>query len=157
MGNNEQIRTFDMQWRFARGLTCDLLRSLGETDLLFSPGDRVGPPWKQFRHIGRVQENYLSALDTGRVVFTCEGVTYSEGPSGQHLLGYLNRLDADLTRRLKSMMENSRSIQWPAETVDLREHLTRFLEHEILHHGMFVVSMQILGRRYPESWRIWGL
>jgi hypothetical protein len=105
MGNNERIRTFDMQRRLARGLTCDLLRSLGDTDLLFSPGDRVGTLWKQFRRIGRVQENYLSAIDTGRVVFTCAGVTYSEGPSGQHLLGYLNRLDADLSRRLSLLLE----------------------------------------------------
>jgi hypothetical protein len=31
------------------------------------------------------------------------------------------------------------------------------LEHEILHHGMFIVSVQILGQPYPESWRTWGL
>jgi hypothetical protein len=157
MGNNEQVRAFDAHWRLARGLSCDLLRSLEDTDLLFSPGDHVGPLWKQFRHLGRVQENYLRAMDGGRVVFTCEGLTYSGGPSRQHLLSYLNQLDADLTRRLKSMTGSSRLIQWPEETVDLHEHLRRMLEHEILHHGMFIVSVQILGRPYPESWRTWGL
>jgi hypothetical protein len=47
MGNNEQIRAFESQWRLARGLSCDLLRSLEDSDLSFSPGDRVGPLWKQ--------------------------------------------------------------------------------------------------------------
>ena len=49
-------RAFDAPWRLARGLSRDLLLSLKDSDLLFSPGERVGPLWKQFRHLGRVQE-----------------------------------------------------------------------------------------------------
>ena len=152
-----QIHTFETHWRFARGLSGDLLRSLENDDLLFSPGDRVGPLWKQFRHIGRVQENYLNAIETGRIVFTCEGLSYGGGASKQQLLGYLDQLDKALTERLRDLSGSSQRVDWPDGSVDCAEHLTRMVEHEILHHGMLIVYFQLLGRSYPESWQAWGV
>lgn len=151
------IRAFEERWKFARGLNIDLLRSLDEADLLFSPGDGVGPLWKQFRHLGRVQQNYLTAMSTGRIVFTSEGHVYSGGPSKQHLLNYLGQLDKDLRAQLSKLAGAALAIDWLGETVAAGEHLMRMVEHELLHQGMFVVAIQLLGKRYPESWRAWGL
>ena len=56
---------FQAKWGFARGLTRDLLRFVDASDLAFGPSK--GPLWKHFRHLGRVQENYLRGIETGRI------------------------------------------------------------------------------------------
>jgi uncharacterized damage-inducible protein DinB len=96
-------------------------------------------------------------MDTGRVVFTCEGHTYNGGPSKQQLLKYFDQLDKDLRAQMDQLAGSAPAIEWPEETVSPGEHLMRMVEHELLHQGMFVVSIQLLGKRYPESWRAWGL
>src|SRR5262245_60458711 len=92
----ELIHRFEDQWRFAPGLTPDLLLSMDEADLRFSPGQGLGPLWKQFRHVGRVQENYQRALASGRIEFSFEGTSYGGGASRKELIGYLDRVDAEL-------------------------------------------------------------
>jgi hypothetical protein len=89
----KSLDRFRVQWTFARGLTHELLESLEPRELAFSPGDGLGPFWKHFRHIGRVQENYLLAMDTGKVAFGVESATYRGNADRQALLDYLDRLD----------------------------------------------------------------
>ena len=49
---------FKREWTFARGLTVDLLDSLSDAQLNETPAANLGPFWKQFRHVGRLQECY---------------------------------------------------------------------------------------------------
>ncbi|HEY7221138.1 MAG TPA: hypothetical protein VH985_22390, partial [Candidatus Binatia bacterium] len=70
------IDHFVAQWKFLRDLTKDLFESISQEEMERSPKANVGPWWKQFRHVGRVQENYLNALDTGAVKFGFEDATY---------------------------------------------------------------------------------
>jgi DinB superfamily len=154
---NEPNRRFEGQWRFARGLTRDLLLSLEEIDLSFSPGEGIGPLWKQFRHVGRVQENYQRALATGRIEFSFEGTSYGGGASRKNLLTYLDRLDAELNESLRALGSDPRLIEWPGENVDWFEHLSRMVHHEILHHGMFIFCAKVQGQPMPKSWQAWGI
>jgi uncharacterized damage-inducible protein DinB len=149
---NAVAARFDSQWRFARGLTRDLLLSLEISDLSFSPGASVGSLWKHFRHVGRVQENYVRAMETGKVVFGFDGTSYAGGASKQGLIEYLDRLDLELRERLMTRGNADQLIEWPGERIDSKEHLARLADHEILHHGMFIVCLQLLGRRFPKSW-----
>src|SRR6185436_11072076 len=87
---------FSSAWTFTRGLTTDLLEDMSDSDLLFLPGPQLGAFWKQFRHVGRVQECYMDALTTGSVDFTVEGKSYDQGPSKKWLQEYLKRLDDNL-------------------------------------------------------------
>jgi hypothetical protein len=48
-------------------------------------------------------------------------------------------------------------IDWFGSTVDAYTHFTRMVDHEILHHGMFVVYVRLLRRSFPPSWAAWGL
>lgn len=153
---NDWIHRFEEQWKFARGLTRDLLISFEASDLSFSPGNGVGPLWKHFRHLGRIQENHQRALSTGKIAFDFEGTSYAGGESKNELLAYLNRLDRELHAVLRTL-DSSRLIEWPAESVDCFEHLSRMVHHEILHHGMFIVCSQIRGTRMPKSWEAWGI
>ena len=52
---------FKSEWNFTRKLTLELLDSLTDVELSKSPGGDLGPFWKQFRHVGRLQECYVEA------------------------------------------------------------------------------------------------
>jgi uncharacterized damage-inducible protein DinB len=154
--DNELINRFEAQWRFARGLTKDLLRSLEPEELAFTPSKHLGPFWKHFRHLGRVQENYLQAIETGRVVFGFDNTTYRDNASRQPLVDYLDRVDQRLTATLTNL-DTRRRVDWFGSSVDAYTHFTRMADHELLHHGMFVVYVHLLGRPFPRSWAAWGL
>ena len=96
----------------------------------------LGSFWKHFRHLGRVQENCLEALETGRVVFGFENTTYRGDASRRTLLDYLDRVDQRLKHALTTLTRHDVLI---GTTVDACTHFTRMVDHEILHHGMFVV------------------
>lgn len=154
--NKELIERFESQWKFARGLTMDLLGSLEPDELAFTPGANLGPFWKHFRHLGRVQENYLQAIDTGRVVFGFDNTTYRGDASRQSLIDYLDRVDQRLTHTL-TILDTTRRVNWFGSTVDAYTHFMRMADHENLHHGMFVVYVRLLGRSFPRRWAAWGL
>ena len=154
--NNELIQRFDSQWRFARGLTRDLLESLEPHELEFSPAQGLGPLWKHFRHLGRVEENYLEAVETGKVVFGFDNTTYGGDASRQSLADYLARVDRRLTQVLTTC-DSVQTVDWFRNIVDIYTHFTRMADHETLHHGMFVVYARLLGRPFPSSWAAWGL
>jgi uncharacterized damage-inducible protein DinB len=149
--------SFESHWLYVRGLTMDLLRSLEPADLQFRPGPQVGLMWQQFRHLGRVQENYVHALDAGRVSFGVDGASYAGGCSKQLLLEYLERLNSELDEKLKSSERLPKSIDWFGQDVDVNVHLARMTDHELLHHGMLVVYVRLLKRKFPVTWRVWGL
>jgi uncharacterized damage-inducible protein DinB len=164
-----QIASFQASWAFDRLLSRDLILALTEEQLLWTPGERLGPFWKQFRHLGRVQENYMAALDTGVVNFSPVGATGERylnrddngaprptNPDKRALLDYLEDLDRHLIKRLASGVLPEK-IDWFGEPVGPVEHLFRMLSHETLHHGQWIVYCQILGLPFPESWHVWGL
>lgn len=143
-------------WQYTRRLSYDLLKSLNQSELLWKPGPGTGEFWKQFRHVGRVQEDYLTALDSGSIAFSCQNKSYSAGPNKDALCKYLSDLDQALTTKLKNIDPN-KQIDWFGESVDVKEHLARLHAHETLHQGQWIVYCQLSGRDYPASWSDWGL
>ena len=134
----------------------DLLTSMSEADLKFSPSENVGPLWKQFRHMGRVQECYLKAIDSGTIEFKTDGATYSGLGSQRSLCEYLQRLDHQLYNRLRESDRPS-SIDWFGEQVSLEEHVDRLVSHEELHHGQWIIYAKLMNKAFPASWAVWGL
>ena len=133
--NNDFLERFDSRWRFARGLTKDLLQSLEPDELVFTPGQDLGPFWKHFRHLGRVEENYLQAVETGRVDFGFENTTYRGDASRESLVDYLERIDRRLAQALATC-DSTQSVDWFGSNVDIYSHFTRMVEHELLHQGV---------------------
>ena len=153
----DRLQAFRGSWSPMRELTLDLLADLSPGDLLFSPGPGLGPFWKQFRHMGGVQECYLEALRTGRVRFAYADKRYHGGADREALLAYLRSLDEEMFALLVGI-DWARSIAWGAtDAPEVAGHLQRLVEHEILHHGEWVVYARLLGRRLPASWGLWGL
>jgi len=147
---------FSSAWTFTRGLTHDLLKDMSDSDLLFLPGPQLGAFWKQFRHVGRVQECYIEALSTGNMDFSPAGKSYDQGPSKRWLVEYLGRLDESLFEMLPELDWTCR-MDWFGEKVRIFEHLMRLVTHETLHHGQWIVYMRLMNKTFPESWSVWGL
>lgn len=147
---------FQKNWLYDRQLTCDLIDCLSAKDIYFSPCPGLGPFWKQFRHLGRVQENYLEAISSGQIEFSTKNPTYAGGADGEKLKAYLKELDvrqSDLLQKTDPFTK----ISWFGEEVDMYEHMRRMHNHEILHHGQWIVYMKLAGKAFPDSWSVWGL
>ncbi len=145
------------QWTFARGLTLDFMESLTESDLAYSPGGNLGPLWKQFRHVGSVQECYMEALITRQMRFEYRDKNFNAAPTKALLLAYLRALNTELIITLDSL-DWEQTIRWSGDDQPkVLEHLLRLVNHETLHHGEWIVYLRLLGKDCPESWRAWGV
>jgi hypothetical protein len=147
---------FKCEWTFTRGLTLDLLDSLSEVELSEPPGRDLGPLWKQFRHIGRLQECYQNALNTGRIKFDYDHKRYRGGCSRDTLKNYLQEIDGELLRAIEHMDWNM-SINWDGKDVGIFQHLMRMQSHEILHHGQWILYARLMELKLPASWKAWGV
>jgi uncharacterized damage-inducible protein DinB len=147
---------FRSAWSCTRGLTCDLLAEMTEADLLFLPGPQLGAFWKQFRHVGRVQECYIDALSTGHVDYSPEGKSYDHGPSKVWLQSYLARLDEKLFELVEDV-DWLAEVDWFGAKVRIFDHMMRMVTHETLHHGQWVVYVRLMNKPFPDSWAVWGL
>jgi uncharacterized damage-inducible protein DinB len=153
---NESVANALNNFFYHRERTSDLLATLSETDLAHVPTSDHGPLWKHFRHLGRVQENYIQAMKTGRVQFSPKAAHYNGGASSQSLLTYLKSLD-EILKQAISEFNLEQKINWFGESVSLDQHIQRLIEHEVLHHGQFVVCLKLLKKDFPGSWAVWGL
>jgi uncharacterized damage-inducible protein DinB len=138
-----------------RAMTSELLATLDDDSLAFTPGPNMGPLWQQFRHLGRIEDNYVAAIATGRIEFGPPR-RLSAGTTATALAEYLRDVDADLRAAVASAGPGT-TIHWGGRAVDLAEHVARLVTHELLHQGELVVYVRLLGRPFPRSWRIWGL
>jgi uncharacterized damage-inducible protein DinB len=147
---------FKSEWTFTRGLTIELLDSLTDAELSEPPGRDLGPFWKQFRHVGRLQECYQDALNTGRIKFDYDHKRYRGGCSRDALKNYLQELDRELLRAIEQVDWNM-SINWDGDNIDVFQHLMRMASHEILHHGQWILYARLLDKKMPPSWKAWGV
>ncbi|MGA7420229.1 MAG: DinB family protein [Acidimicrobiales bacterium] len=146
---------FARRWQFVRELTLSLLEAFNDDDLSFTPGEGLGILGMQFRHLGRVECNYVLALRTGHIEFG-DPHKRADDPDLAGLLAYLQLADDELWSALKAL-EWETVIDWFGEPVDVDEHLHRMTQHETLHHGQLVVYVQALGRKFPTPWAAYGL
>jgi uncharacterized damage-inducible protein DinB len=149
------LNEFFEEWRWARGLSIGLLEALPEALLTAKPVAISGAWWKQFRHLARVQENYVRALETGSIHFTCERSLYTGGANRESLLTYLKEADQKLFSNLSGLSAEIQ-IDWFGTSISLQQHLVRLLSHETLHHGQFIIYARQVGLKLPECWGAWG-
>ena len=142
-------------WTFTRQLTVDLLDACSKVDLDFALNSHCGPLWKQFRHMGRVHENYLSALITGQVNFDPADGSYVGKASAINLNGYFEKLEKYHINTFAGL-GSGQMVSWFGEDVSPCIHLCRLLAHETLHHGQLILYWRALGHPFPESWANWG-
>ncbi len=108
---------------------------------------------QQFRHIGRVRENYLRATRTGVAEFSPDGCGYPGVPAKQSLVEYLDRTLAAFHGGLQSERE---AVDWFGESWPLVRHINALVLHETLHHGQLILYARASGLKLPRSWDVWG-
>ncbi len=153
--NGLSIAVLQAEWADARHLTRDLLRACSAPDLAFVLHPSSGPVWKQFRHIGRVHENYLAALETRQIVFDPTEGSYEGGSVGAALDAYFDQLDLRHDEVFACIAPDCR-VDWWGEPVSVGAHLLRLLTHETLHHGQLMLCWRAIGKPFPPSWAVWG-
>ncbi len=149
------MENMQAEWTFVRGLTMDLLNACTTDDLTFELSPQCGPLWKQFRHMGRVHEEYLTALRTGQVKFDPSSGSYNQGKSKPGLVNYFAKLH-DLHAELFRGVGSEARISWFVQTISPEIHLVRLISHETLHHGQLILYWRALGKPFPKSWESWG-
>ena len=152
----KDLDLFKSEWKFTRGLTLELLDSLTDVELSQTPSPELGPFWKQFRHVGRLQECYMEALNTKKIKFDYRNKRYRGGCSKNALKAYLRALDRELVQAFEGI-DSSVTIEWEGEMASVFQHLMRMLAHEILHQGQWIIYARLLGKQLPAGWKAWGV
>jgi uncharacterized damage-inducible protein DinB len=147
---------FKREWTFTRGLTLELLDSLTDVELSETPAPSLGPFWKQFRHVGRLQECYQEALNSKKIRFDYKNKRYRGGCSKNALRAYLRALDRELLQAIEQVNWHA-TIEWEGGTASVFQHLMRMLAHEILHHGQWILYAKLMGKQLPAGWKAWGV
>jgi hypothetical protein len=75
--------------------------------------------------------------------------------SKENLEAYMRHLDGDLLDALRGLTPDQLGgrIEWGQTALTLRQHLLRLLQHETLHHGMWVFYAKIADLPLPPSWQ----
>jgi uncharacterized damage-inducible protein DinB len=154
--NMTDLDVFTTERNFTRRLTLDLLESLSDAELGETPGRGLGPFWKQFRHVGRIQECYLEGLRSGRIKFDYENKRYRGGCSKDSLKAYLLELDRELARAVENL-DWHLTIDWDDKAVNVFQHLMWMVSHETLHHGQWIVYARLMEKKMPPGWKAWGV
>lgn len=153
---NQNLESALQRFKFFRGLSLDLLTSLSEAELQFTPGEGQGPLWKQFRHLGRVHENYADALWSGTLKFDPKLGTFGASTTAPELKKYLEAVDQKMRATLTTLGPGKK-IRWGKLNLPVSAHVHNMTDHEVLHQGQWVIYMNGLKKPFPKSWSVWGL
>lgn len=147
------------EWRAARALTYDLLRSLPYPVMNFSPHADFGTFARQMRHLGDIQVCYVRAIHSGTMDFSAQRRQRALEQSKEQLEAYLHHVDDELFAALSTLTgeQLERRIVWGSTPVTLLQHLMRLLQHEALHQGMWTMYARVADLPLPESWHeVWA-
>jgi|SRR3989344_3132788 len=157
---NNKIKDFKKLWGFHRGHTLDLLGTLSDEELGFKVGQNMGTLGQQFRHLARVDDQYISAIESHKVGNNRKKLNFLLEESVQKLTEQLKADDIRLFSLLNQFSDEDIRIDWSywgEKELTLSEHLDAMVEHEILHHGELIVYFRVMGKQFPDSWKAWGL
>src|SRR3989344_5988331 len=153
----KNLKDFEHSWKFHRGHTIDLLKSCSDEDLNYVVGKNMGTLGQQFRHLTRVDDQYISAIETGRVENNRRKLELPIEKSVVLLLEQLEKDNERLSEVLNSFSGNAINdikidwSYWHEEGFTLFEHLQAMVEHEILHHGELIVYFRSMDKKFPDS------
>lgn len=59
----------------------------------------------------------------------------------------------------ESLTKNQKhsTIDWFGNMISLSDHASQLIEHELIHHGQWIYLFRSQDKKFPKSWKIWGL
>ena len=146
-------------WIFTRSETRELLNSLTDEQLLFTPeGPKWQPLYYQFTCMLRVQLVYAKALRTGTMDFA---YFVDEALPGKHVLKTRQELNTAFDNAMeiwKSSIATGDGVRWLDQEISAAGHISRLVGHERLHHGQIISYFTLAGYELPTNFKqTWAL
>lgn len=150
-------------WKFHRGLALDILKSLNDNQLGLTVGKNMGTIGEQFRHMAKVQIQYMEAIKNKKIGHVEYKIDPGVAKSKEKLLELLEMADKKMLDTLEELPDDQAVDlvidwkYWGVESMNLSSHLDALLDHENLHNGQLIVYLRTYEIPFPKSWEAWGL
>ena len=148
-------------WRFHRSLAIDLLASLTDGQLSLTVGTGMGTLGQQFRHIAKIELEYLDAIRSKRIDVKPGRLERSIAGSKERLLKALQDNERAIEEELDAIEDPEAYMidwtAWDAKGMSLIDHIQALADHANLHNGELIVYARTHALPFPESWAPWGL
>lgn len=158
------ITSFVRTWNFARLETLEILKSLDDFKLKFTPaGADWQPIYYQFGCMGRTQMIYTEAIKSGKMdfsLFSSESLPKkNDFQTVKELKNFLEKADREWIEAIRSKRRDENFIiVWPGFKQPLPVHITNLISHERLHQGQLISYFTLAGFELPEKFkRNWAL
>jgi uncharacterized damage-inducible protein DinB len=149
-------------WKFHRGLALDILKSLSNEQLELTVGKNMGTLGQQFRHILKIELEYLQAIKTKKVSPAYEKPDKSVAESKEALVALFADIERRTEETLGSITEDPETCfidwtHWGMDAMNLVDHMQALADHNNLHNGEIIVYARTHDIPFPKSWEPWGL
>lgn len=148
-------------WKFHRGLALDILKSLPDDQLQLTVGKNMGTLGQQFRHIAKIELEYIDAIKNKKVAPVSGRLDRSLSNSKEGLLNVFEQNEKELTELLNSIQDPENFMidwtHWDVKEMNLIDHIQALADHNNLHNGEIIVYAKTHDIPFPKSWEPWGL
>ena len=158
---NKQLNYHFQAWKFHRGLALDILQSLNEDQLRLTVGKNMGTLGMQFRHIAKIELEYLDAIKTKKIDPSSNRLEKSISNSKESLLNVFDETEKELAELLNPIQDPESFMidwtHWDIKEMNLIDHIQALADHNNLHNGEIIVYAKTHDIPFPKSWEPWGL
>ena len=160
---NKKIIQVFQAWRFHRGLAIDILKSLSDDQLKLTVGQNMGTLGMQFRHIAKIEIEYLEAIKNKKVSPVERKLDLNLADSKDRLLALFDENEKNITELLNSLESKNPGkflidwTHWQTDNMNLIDHIQALADHSNLHNGEIIVYAKTHSIPFPRSWEPWGL
>lgn len=159
---NKQLKYHFQAWKFHRELALDILKSISDDQLKLTVGKNMGTLGMQFRHIAKIELEYLDAIKTKKIAPVSGRLEKLISESKGALLKVFDENEKKLTELLGSINEDPEQFMidwthWDIKEMNLIDHMQALADHNNLHNGEIIVYVKTHDIPFPKSWEPWGL
>lgn len=150
-------------WKFHRGLALDMLKSISEDQLQLTVGENMGTLGQQFRHILKIEIEYLEAIQNKKVAPPVGKPDREVANSKERLIALFDDNEKQITETLNSLESEDPEkfmidwTHWDVPEMNLIDHMHALADHNNLHNGEIIVYAKTHNIPFPKSWEPWGL
>ncbi len=156
-------KIFLLQYLASREINIEFYKRVPQDKLDFrivdNPERKSDSIRESLEHQMRVQMDYQTALDTGKLEFNARDNREVRSLNKEGLLGKLAKLDEELLNKLSDpkVVGKMVSVPWSKEPIPAIAMLYGMNSHEILHTGWNLALMDLLDiERFPALKQMWG-
>lgn len=156
---NQTIREYYDVFELYQSLRTQLLETLSDHDLSFTPGGENPPLGALCRDIGEVERAYIASFKTGEIDFSYRYSDASVESSVAALRRWYKELDAELEEVVAAFSEDewtSRAIErGPNFRASPRLQLEFYKEALLIFYGKVSVYLKAMGKPRLSRWESW--